>query len=181
VDSVRRAGFDALNLDPFEVDFPEHSFRYASIVNYFHFMPGVEVVEIVLAKARRWARDFLYVRTPSFEDEAYLRSIGLKLFWYDWRDLRLHLRMDQFFAIFQLLGLHQYNVVMRYPALSSDVPSFLPLTAPPDQVEYDPLLHGPKPHVAFVKPVFEQIDILVALRPFDADEWRSVIDASNIP
>jgi hypothetical protein len=148
---------------------------YVSIMDSLNLLPGLEDAKTVLASAAHWARDFIFVRMPSYEEEAYLRELGLKQFWYDWTRHPMHPRLDQLTAILQSLDLKQYHVSLRQPASSSEASSLLPLGAPPDQGDYDPALHGPKPSITFARPIYGQIDVFIALRPFDAGEWHDII------
>jgi ABC-2 type transport system ATP-binding protein len=177
-DNIGRHGFDALAANPFEVAFPPGHFQYVSTMDSLFLMTSPEFAEAILVRAARWARDFIFMRLPSFEDEHYLRAIGLKHFWADWTGAPFHLRLDQLTAMLRSLGLDRYCITLRRPSLSSDSPSILPLAAPPNQGEYDPLLHGKKPLIFFPSPVYEQIDFFIPLREFEPDEWRQITHVS---
>lgn len=175
VERVRARGHDAIFTDLFEIDFPDGSVGYVSMMDCLNLLPGLDAVKTLLASAARWGRDFIFVRMPSYEDEAYLRELGLKQFWYAWSRYPMHPRLDQLTAILQSLHLEQYHISMRQPATSSETSSLLPIDAPPDQGDYDPALHGPKPSLTFERLVYGQIDIFIALRPFETDEWHEII------
>jgi ABC-2 type transport system ATP-binding protein len=179
VDSARSRGVDAVFADPQAIDFPDGAVRFVSLVDSPILMPSLGAVRTVLERAARWARDFVFIRMVSYEDEDYLRSLGLKFYWHDWTDCPMHPRVDQLAAVFQSLGLEQYHISFRDPALSSEAPSLLPLDAPPDQGAYDPSRHGPKPSIVFPRPIYGQIDIFIALRRFDVSEWHEVIKAGT--
>jgi ABC-2 type transport system ATP-binding protein/lipopolysaccharide transport system ATP-binding protein len=177
-EQIRRFGFDTIKGSPLDVDFPPKNFRYVSAMDSLYLKLSQEVTETVIARAARWTRDFLFIRLPSFEEESYLRAIGLKHFWADWSMAPFHLRLDQLTAMLRSLELDRFSIVYRYPSLSSDSPSILPLSAPPNQGEYDPILHGPKPLITFPHPVYEQIDVFVPLRDFEPEEWREIVSVS---
>jgi ABC-2 type transport system ATP-binding protein/lipopolysaccharide transport system ATP-binding protein len=175
VAAIRESGRDATTGDIFDVDFPDDYVRYVSLIDTANLMPSVGAIKTAIATAARWARDFVFIRMPSYEDEAYLRALGLKFFWHDWTNARTHPRLDQMAAILQSLGLEQYHVSHREPIVSSEAPSILPVDAPPDQGFYDAETHGAKPSIMFPRPIYGQIDIFVALRPLDTEEWHRII------
>jgi ABC-2 type transport system ATP-binding protein len=174
-EGARRLGAEVLLADPLEVEIPDKSVRYVSLMDSIHFFRVPDELEEILTRAARWARDFVFVRMPSFEDVDQLAALGLKWYWTDWTALPGHPKLDRMTAVFDALGLERVSVKYRMPTLSSDAPSLLPLSAPPDQGDYDPELHGPKPSVAFPRPVYAQVDIFIALRPFDQKEWYDAI------
>lgn len=172
---VRAAGGDAVTADLSVIDFPDDSFSFVSLMDSIHLLPGLEAISHVLASSARWARDFIFVRMPSYEDEEYLRALGLKHYWHDWSWYPTHPRVDQISSILQSLGLEQYHVSHRSPALSSDAASILPLAAPPDQGVYDAEIHGPKLSIEFPRPIYGQIDVFIALRRFETAQWHDII------
>lgn len=175
VEGARRLGADAVLADPNTVELPRGAARYVSLMDSAQFFTLPEGLENILARAARWGRDFVFIRIPSFEDEEYLKALGLKWYWSDWRTLPNHPRLDHMTAILRSLGFDQYSLVYQKPTLSSDAPSLLPTSAPPDQSSYDPASHGPKPSIAFPHPLYAQIDLFVALRAFDPEEWNAAI------
>lgn len=175
VDSARSRGVDSVFADPQAIDFPDGSVGFVSLVDSPILMPSLAAIRTVLERAARWARDFIFIRMVSYEDEDFLRSLGLKYYWQDWTNCPMHPRLDQLAALFESLGLEQYHISYREPALSSEAPAILPIDAPPDQGAYDPSKHGPKPSIVFPRPLYGQIDIFIALRRFDVNDWHDII------
>jgi SAM-dependent methyltransferase len=135
--------------------------RFVSMLDFLEHLETHQAVREALAVAARVASDFIFIRHPSFEDEAYLRALGFKQFWTDWTGHKAHVLISDFAEMFNDLGLHLWNAVFKDPVTTSAHPSILPLTAPPDQHAYDEKTCGPKPTVRFEKPVFRQIDLYV--------------------
>ncbi len=175
VEEIRARGSDATYGNLSEIDFPDGSVRYVAIIDTLNLLDGVGAIKTALENAARWARDFVFVRMPSYEDEEYLRALGLKFFWHDWTRYTTHPRLDQIAAILQSLGLEQYHISHREPAVSSEAPQVLPADAPPDQGYFDPAAHGTKPSVSFPRPLYGQIDVFIALRRFETEEWHDII------
>lgn len=175
VGRIRAADFHAIQADILEFECPPHSFRFVTMMDFLEHLPGLDAVEKVLSRVRKEARDFLFIRHPSFDHEPYLNAVGLKQYWTDWPDLHTaKLTVADFTGIFQRLGLNTYSICYRHPVHDSSDPTILPLSAPADQHDYDAEKHGEKPRIAFSHPVFSQIDFFVALREFDPDEWAKI-------
>lgn len=175
VDSARSRGIQAVFSDPQAIDFPDASVGFVSLVDSLILLPSLAAVRTVLERASRWARDFIFIRMVSYEDEEYLRSLGLKFYWHDWSNCPMHPRIDQLVSILQSLGLEQYHISFRDPALSSEASAILPLDAPPDQGAYDPSVHDAKPSIVFPRPIYGQVDIFIALRRFELGAWHDII------
>ena len=177
VEKMRARGFDAICADITHLECPPASFRFVSMMDFLEHLPDYATVERILDKARTIARDFLFIRHPSFEDEHYLNAIGLKQYWTDWPGPGGHtakLTVAQFTEIFSQLGLKQYAMAFRSPACDSMDSVILPIGAPPDQHHYEARRHGPKPEIKFPRPLFGQIDIFVAVRPIRPADWARI-------
>ncbi len=153
--------------------------RFVSMMQFLEHLENVEEVGRVIEKASTLARDFLYIHHPSFDDEHYLLSKGLRLYYHHWSGHRAHVRLSEFHRLFEDLGLLQYHVRPIKPILSSDHPSILPSSAPINQQTYDPNEHGPKPVIDFPYPIFQHIEVFVALRPFEPGEWKALVGESR--
>ena len=149
--------------------------RFVSMMQFLEHLPSLDEVERAIGKAADLATDFLYIHHPSFEDEHYLTGQGLRLYFHDWHGHLTHVLRDDLFQIFERLGLLQYHVRPIKPIYDSGNSVIIPTSAPQDQHEYDPEPHGPKPQVEFPVPVFQHMEIFVALRSFEPKEWRDVV------
>lgn len=138
--------------------------RYVFMDNFLEHLPDYDLVQTMLDVAAAVAEEFVYVRHPSFEDEAYLASVGLKQYWHDWSGHPSHLVLPEFAAMFKKVGLGPVDVEYLYPASDSSDSSILPLDAPQDQHEYDATAHGDKPHIDFPRPVYRQIRLRAYVR-----------------
>lgn len=137
--------------------------KYVCMDNFLEHLPNLGVVRSMVEVAVAVASDFIYIRHPSFEDEAYLAALNLKQYWHDWTGHPSHVLLSDFCAMLKQLGARPFDVEFAGPTFDSSHPSILPLSAPPDQHDYDDRLHGPKPIVAFAKPVYRQIRLTAHL------------------
>ncbi len=137
---------------------------FVTIDNVLEHLPDEQTVEDVLAVAADIARDFIYIRHPCFEDEAYLNALGLKQYWTDWRGHPSHLLLSDLVAILRRLGLGLVEFEFVGAATTSADPTILPVDAPVDSFEYDESEHGPKPTVDLDRPAHYAIDLFVPAR-----------------
>jgi hypothetical protein len=161
---------DFTELDPSA--FP--SVRAVVFDNVLEHLPSVDAVETAFGRACEIATDVVYIRHPSFEDENYLASIGLKQYWTDWPGTHTaKVRLDEFAAMADRRGIGQVTVRGVKRALASDDPTILPRSAPSNQRKrpaergeyglYEPELHGVKPMITFDRPVYFAFDLFFFL------------------
>ena len=147
--------------------------RVVAFDNVLEHLPSLDAVETAFGRACEIASDFVYVRHPSFEDEEYLASIGLKQYWTDWPGTHTaKVKLAEFRAMAGRRGVDISERGVKR-ALASDDPTILPLTAPPSQRKrpsirgeyglYEPELHGAKPMVTFDRPVYFAYDLFFFL------------------
>ena len=139
--------------------------RYVSMCDFLEHLPDYDLVREMLSVAAAVASDFLYIRHPSFEDEAYLRALGLKQYWQDWRGHPSHLLLSDLSTMLAEVGADKLTLEYIRPVWDSNDPTILPVDAPPDQSTYDRELHGAKPLVSFAKPVHRAIYLTAHLQP----------------
>ena len=176
VDAALARGFDAryCNLLEDGLALPAGCVEYAAAMDVLEHLPTQRDAETVLARLATAARDFLFIRHPSFEDVDYLARRGVKLNWTDWSSHPNPMRLDDFRRIFAAFGWRDYAILPHMNYTDSSHLSVLPLAAPTDTLKYDPERHGPKPEVAFDRPVYGKFDIFVRLGDVEAARWRGI-------
>lgn len=176
VQQAQAKGVPVALADITKLEFPSHVVRFATMMDFLEHLYTIEDAVKILRAAGHLCRDFIYIRHPSFEDVAYLASLGLKLGWTHWTGHRNMMTLAQFAEVFDRLGWARYHIIPRKKIVDSRHPAIVPLTAPIDCVRYDPAAHGPKPLVLFTRPVFSQFDIIVQLNPdMDQADWDQVV------
>ena len=139
-----------------------------------HLRDEATAVEL-LKRAARSARDFLFIRHPSFDDIDYLAQFGLKVGWTDWSSHTNMMTTDDFKRIFAELGCHDYAILPHMACSDANHPSIVPTAAPRNTESYDAVVHGPKPFEKFDHPIHAKFDIFVRLNPeFPDDLWHQV-------
>jgi hypothetical protein len=132
--------------------------------DFLEHLPDYKAVKEVIQIAGESATDFIYIRHPSFEDEAYLRAIGLKQYWQDWSGHPSHLLLADLAEMLTDAGVKSLDIKFVKPIWDSTDSTILPIGAPKNQSHYDDKLHGSKALVKFAKPVHRAIYITAYLQ-----------------
>jgi hypothetical protein len=152
--------------------------RFVSMVHFLEHLPNAKIAEMVVRSAAEVATDFLFIRHPSFEGEAYLSLLGLRQYWWHWTGHPNHLHISDYCGMFDRLGLHQYLIRYRQPLRDSMNRTILTTEEPMDQHKFDPAIHRMKRKVMFVEPLWREQEIFVALRAFDTKGWAAISKAA---
>lgn len=172
---ARAAGIDAMLADA-RSPLGTKVVRFVAMMDFLEHLPNLDAVESTLRHAAAAATDFLFIRHPSFEGEAYLAQLGLRQYWWNWLVHPAHIHVSDYCVMFERLGLHQYEIRYRQPIHDSSHPSILPAHAALDQEhDYDPIRHGPKPTIPFAETIWRAQDIFVALRRFTPTAWAKIV------
>lgn len=180
VAKARAAGLDALHADATRLtDLPGlresgHRFRFVSMLHFLEHLPSPAAVEDVLRNAAAVATDFLFIRHPSFEGEAYLSTLGLRQYWWRWSGHRTHLRAGELSAMLDHLELRQYAVRYCRPVWHSLDPSVLYIDDSTNEKAFDPARHRRRPPIRFTQVVWDSLELFVALRALATEDWAAV-------
>ena len=172
VEHMRWRGYDCLHGDITEMTFPAKSVRFAVMNHVLEHMSLHKAYQTVQC-AKHVATDFVYVRGPYFDADAFLRRHGLKFYWSDWHGHTCHLTISLLQAVLRGLGLEHFTILGRTPVADSLDDSVHPLDSPIDQHQYDPLEHPPKPSIRFNPPLYREFICLVRLR--DIPYWEDLL------
>jgi hypothetical protein len=157
------AGRVAYEADVRTIELPARSVAFATFLDFLEHLPDVGTTRAVLENLVPVARDFFFIRHPNFDEIDYLRTLGLKLDWTDWRGHRNKMPLAELVGLITSLGLPRPVVFGQKPIADSMHPAMVPLDAPLDTVGYDANVHGPKALVRFERPIYAQFDVFVRL------------------
>jgi len=153
--------------------------RFVSMLDFLEHLPDLSTVEAAIRSAADAATDFLYIKHPSFEGSDYLRSLGVRQYWWLWSGHTCHASVADFESIFTRLELDDYIIRYVEQITDSDHPSIVSAAGPRNQHAYDPGTHPPKPYLRFNRPVWRLQEIFVALRPLGPAEWGALTQAGQ--
>lgn len=170
ISRARDAGYTAFCADVTKARLPEKSVRFCTMLDFLEHLENQHEAELIIEQAKAIARDFLYIRHPSFENINYLKNLDLKITWTDWSEGEYFghsnmMTLEDFDDVFRSLDLLEYVVVPQNQILDSSHQCVLPLSAPTNTTRYSETLHGHKPLKFFDRPLWSQFDIFVKLNP----------------
>ena len=141
--------------------------RYVTADNVLEHLADLEQVEDALRAAQSIASEFIYVRHPSFEDEDYLRSLGVSGSWVHRTGHRAHVRIVDFLGMAARLGIDRVEIIPVGLMVDTSDEEIVPLGTPKNDLTYDPTKHAAKPDLTFDREVYYAFDILfhLARRP----------------
>ena len=172
------AGYDVVAGDVRTMHVPTHAVAFVAAMDFLEHLPNETAAASVLERFAPAAREFLFIRHPSFEETEYLAGLGLKLCWSDWSGHPNTMRVEALLALLGDLPMTEIAIFPRGLLTDSTSDQIVPLSAPTDTYAYDPSLHAPKPRLRFDRPIFAQYDIFVRLRDGLGDaEWERVLRA----
>lgn len=167
---TKKVGYEVIYCDARKLPFKEKSVVFISMLDFLEHLPSKKEVENVLKQSKFIARDFLYINHPSFEEIDYLKSIGFKITWTDWRVHLTHLTVKDFRRIFTNLKLKNYTITPQDLVKDSSDKHIIPISPPQDTKMYKKIFSS-KPYVKFVKPIYKRFEIYVPLRD-DIKRWH---------
>jgi hypothetical protein len=169
VAAAREQGFEAEVADlSLPLDFPGKS-RFVILSHFLEHLPSPLVAGKVIRTACNACREFLFIRYPWFDSDGPLSTLGVKLYWSDWKGHPN--RMSSFELYLILLRLHQKKILSDFrifgygSVTTTSADCLIPIQAPPDQHHYDESKHGPKPVVPLTFPCFKEVMAVVWIGP----------------
>jgi hypothetical protein len=172
---ARSRGFAVAACNLLAQELPERCVGFVTMLDFLEHLPDRQSAIDVMRKLGAAARDFVFVRHPTFEHADDLARLGLKLTWTDWSGHTNPMTLADFRRAFATLGWSDYVILPHMRMDDSGHPAIVPLDAPVDTQQYDAALHGPKPIVRFDAPIFGKYDIFVRLGTHVGDEqWQEI-------
>lgn len=161
VTQAKEAGIEVVHGDGALFD-AEKVVRFVTMMDMLEHLPDLDVVESVLAKAIKAARQFIFIRHPSFEGEEEARRRNYIIgHWREGGGHTAHVKLDEFGAMFRRLGVG--------PVVVNSVE---PIRHTSHEVIVG--LNGEKPNEAIDFPLWRRHDIFVQIAPIRKAEWENI-------
>lgn len=160
VAQAREAGIDVVHGDGALFD-GEKVVRFVTMMNMLEHLPDLQVVESVLARAIKAARQFIFIRHPSFEGEEEARRRNYIVGHWQGPGHTAHVKLSEFAAMFRRLGVGPVVVNSMAPIRHTSHEIILGL-------------HGEKPNEAIDPPIWVRHDIFVQVAPIPVDDWENI-------
>ncbi|MCB0338587.1 MAG: methyltransferase domain-containing protein [Bdellovibrionales bacterium] len=163
VEQAQASGMNVILGDATKLDLPDKCVRFSILSHFLEHLPSLTEVRQSIKSAIRISTEAVYMAGPVFDDEQYLKSLGFKTYWSDWKGHPCHLTCSQVVEILKSLGvtLGQFKMCLHVPYRDSDSPFIHPLSSPVDQHDYDPSIHPHKASIEFNRTCYM--------------EWRCII------
>lgn len=163
--AMKEHGYAAFTADITKLKL-EHPVRFVIMSHFLEHLPGFVTAQKIVEKATNASSEFIFVKQPYFDADAYLLSRGLKLYWSDWKGHYYHMQSIELFKIFR--DLYQAGKISRFCIYASgrinsaNDDRIHPLNSNKNQHRYDESLHPSKDHVLsdFTTDVFREIIVL---------------------
>ena len=178
VERMRQRGIDAIHGDATKLEAAK-VVRFVSMMNFLEHLPDLKAVEDMIARAATAATDFIYIRHPSFEGEELAPFLGYCQHWWNWRHHRAHIRIVDYCAMFERLGIGPYSIRYFGPVTHTSHPSIIS-TGLPKNLNATKAAAYPKPSDSVLPQTWwQRQDIFVALRKFDTRGWAKLTRPSR--
>ena len=164
VAEANKAGRYCILGDATKLQFPDKCVNFVVMSHFLEHLPDLQSTETVIKSSARVAKDFLFIKGPSFDDDEYLGNLGLKLFYSDWSGHPVKLASPILIDILKRMELTDYKLFFHRFILDSDDSAIHPAESPPDQHGYDSKKHPPKVKINFDHKIPQEMVCFVKLR-----------------
>jgi hypothetical protein len=172
VEAMNKLDYDSMVGDLTNLKVPSNCVRFVKMAHILEHMPNLDGVERALAAAKKAATDFLVITGPFFDEDDYLKSKGLKLYWSDYKEHTCHLKVSQLIHLLKKQRLDNYEIYVRYPVIDSSAEQIHPLNSPAGAHQYDPKVHPRKQKIRFDRIIWTDFVCYVRLKPLK--DWEEI-------
>jgi SAM-dependent methyltransferase len=180
--AARSLGYTAYWCNFLDQHLPAECVSFVSMADTLEHLPRKCPLTVILTHVAHAARDFLFIRHPSFEqaDMEYLATLGLKISWTDWTGHTNPVSIAEFKHAFRSLGWSDYVITPHYFLADTASEHIVPIECPTDTTRYDAAVHRPKAFVRFDQPIPGKFDIFVRLNPqMPTHVWNQISSISG--
>jgi len=178
VSKLRELGFTAMLGDINKVGLPKKSVRFVMISHFLEHLTGLTNVKQIIDRAKQTAQEFICIIGPNFDEDHYLKSMGLRFFWSHWEGHTCHLKTWELQEILHELGLFDYEFYVSGPVSTWQDSSLHSLDSPIDQFMYDPAIHPEKPCPIIDQVVFKEFYCFIRLK--EIRKWQKYLKRLKI-
>jgi hypothetical protein len=188
VEKARCNGFEAFCVDILKL--PDQKIvRFTSMIHFLEHLNSFMVARLILRKAARVSRDFIWIRLPYFDADGFLFRESLKCYWSDWGGHQYCMSTLELFRICRELRedglIAEFDIGWNDRIRNSGRAEILPASSPKNQHSYDYKKHGEKSDIVFDFPVYRELRALLHIsKPVDSefshfDKWEIEINSSR--
>ncbi len=158
-------GFAYIQGDATKLQLPDNSVSFVLLSHFLEHLPDLETLDQVIATSLRVAKDFVFIKGPGYENEDYLQSLGVRIFYSHWSGHPIKPSSKVLSELFKKYGQNDYEFMFHRYITSTDDPAIHSLQSPINQHAFDIDLHPPKPKgVVFDRRIPQEMMGFVRLR-----------------
>lgn len=144
--------------------------KFITMIHFLEHLKNEKDVEYVIKKSIKSAREFIFIKGPTFENIEYLKQFDYKITWTDWVGHSTMVTKNMLENIINKIGL-EYKIGFQYPILNSNSNEIIPISSPTDTIIYDKSL-GIKKYIEF-KCVYREIYCFINI---NCPNWKEIIN-----
>jgi SAM-dependent methyltransferase len=162
VSKAKAAGHHAIVADVADLPLPADAVAFVTMIHFVEHLPGFAAAVAAIASAMRVARQFVYIRHPWFDSDAFLLERGFKFYWSDWVGHPLHFDRLAFVRAMNLLQHPQRWVLFGRNRIRSVAdPAIIPLLSPVDSFAADTKTVAQREPLAIVPTAYREVGCLI--------------------
>jgi 2-polyprenyl-3-methyl-5-hydroxy-6-metoxy-1,4-benzoquinol methylase len=160
---ARKDGLAVIKMNALNLAFKNRSFRFALMLHLLEHLKSMDEVVQAISEACRVSRNFVFLITPNFEYTDYLRNLGLKFSWSDWKGHPCHITEAVLKNCLEQLRIDTFVIEKTTPIKESSFEQIVPFSAPTDTINYDEAKHGAKKSIKFDPPLYSVLECTIYL------------------
>ena len=155
--------FDCIQADITNLEFDSNCVDFVVCTHTIEHLPNLESIQFVIESALNVAKHFVYFTWPFFDEDEYLKELGLIPFWSTWTGHTCHVTMNDITNILREIGvLSQSKCFNRDLIKDSNHNSILSIDSPPDSDVFsknkNPLS---KKYSKFDRPIYYECGVFI--------------------
>jgi hypothetical protein len=156
------AGGVGMIADASNLNLPDNIVDFSVLSHILEHLPNLDSVNKVISESLRVSRKFVYIVGPFFDEDDYLKSLGLKFFWSDWVWHPTHVGTSDIVQAIEMSGVRcKAEIYGRIPIVDSADHNVLNITEPKNQTFHDLKIHKQKTFVKFTRTLFKEVCAIV--------------------
>lgn len=147
---ARSKGYNVLLADIASPNLILPKSKFVTMIHFLEHLNNEAEVEEVIKKALESAEEYIFIKGPTFKSNEYLKNLGFKLTWTDWRGHKCQIDRNMIYRVLHKCNIRDYQIEFTYHQQIKDSSSdeILPYSAPIDSLKYDESM-GEKEPVEF--------------------------------
>jgi hypothetical protein len=155
VAELNKKGYNCIQGDITNIKL-DHSAKIVTMSHLLEHLDSYASLQKVVGTAVKLSTSCVFIESPCFDFDTYLRTKGLKFYWSDWRGHKVKYTCPNLIYTLQKEKIACCDLLLELPFITSSTdPTLHSLTSPTDQMEYDGKIHPAKPVNVVLTPMYK--------------------------